>query len=61
MTTPESMSPAVAEVLDGFVADRGSEMLEEFRLLLAQDLKKRGCVEGAHAVFACGRVGFSCP
>jgi hypothetical protein len=58
-TTPESMSAAVAEVLDGFVADRGPDTFEEFRLLLAQDLKKRGCTEGARAVSACGRVGFS--
>jgi hypothetical protein len=39
-----------------FVVDRGLEKFNEFRALLIEDLKKRGCLEGALAVDAYMRV-----
>jgi len=51
-----STAAAVAEVLKQFVVDRGLEKFNEFRALLIEDLKKRGCLEGALAVYAYMRV-----
>ena len=48
--TPASMSAAVTEVLDQFIADRGAVGFDAFRLLLVEDLEKRGCLQGAEAV-----------
>ncbi|AXF06108.1 hypothetical protein [Paraburkholderia hospita] len=47
-----STAAAVAEVLEQFVVDRGLEKFDEFRALLVEDLKKRGCLGGAVAVDA---------
>jgi len=49
-TSSKSTDAAVAEVLDGFIENRGSDALDQFRAFLIQDLTKRGCAEGALAV-----------
>ena len=41
--TPASMDAAVAEVMGQFIADRGTEGFEAFRVLLAENLEARGC------------------
>ena len=48
--TPASMDAAVAEVMGQFIADRGTEGFEAFRVLLAENLEARGYVQGAEAV-----------
>lgn len=48
--TPASMAAAVAEVLEQFIADRGAGGFDAFRLLLVEDLEKRGCLQGADVV-----------
>jgi hypothetical protein len=48
--TPSSTTAAVAEVLDQFIVDRGAGGFEAFRLLLAEDLENRGCLQGAEVV-----------
>ena len=48
--TPSSTTAAVAEVLDQFIVDRGAGGFEAFRLLLAEDLENRGCLQAAEVV-----------
>ena len=45
-----SMSKAVSEVMNDFIAQRGREALEIFRELLATRLQKRDCAAGAEMV-----------
>ncbi|BCG05189.1 hypothetical protein PPGU19_097570 (plasmid) [Paraburkholderia sp. PGU19] len=47
-----STAAAVAEVLEQFVMDCGLDKFDEFGALLIEDLKKRRCFKGAHAVDA---------
>jgi hypothetical protein len=50
MLSPATLTCAVQEVLQDFVAAHGNELLDAFCWLLAERLEKRDCAEGASRV-----------